>query len=88
MLASFAGFTIPQFGGWLSNSQLNLQICLYLVLSAASTWVIQFAGNPKGDRNGPVDEVAGSANSYLFLAALNAAAALPLAVAPHTVSRH
>lgn len=43
-------------------------------------------GNPKDDRNGPVDEAAGSANSYLFLAALNAAAALPLAVAPHTVS--
>lgn len=33
-----------------------------------------------------MDEAAGSANSYLFLAALNAAAALPLAVAPHTVS--
>lgn len=43
-------------------------------------------GSPKDDRNGPVDEAAGSANSYLFLAALNAAAALPLAVAPHTVS--
>ncbi|KAL3158424.1 Meiotic nuclear division protein 1 [Trebouxia sp. C0009 RCD-2024] len=42
--------------------------------------------NPKGDRNGPIDEAAGSANSYLFLAALNAAAALPLAVAPHTVA--
>lgn len=42
--------------------------------------------NPKDDRNGPVDEAAGSANSYLFLAALNAAAALPLAVAPHTVA--
>ena len=44
------------------------------------------AGNPKRDRNGPVDEAAGSANSYLFLAGLNALAALPLAVAPHTVS--
>ena len=46
---------------------------------------MQNAENPKNDRNGPVDEVAGSANSYLFLAALNAVAALPLAVAPHTV---
>lgn len=46
-----------------------------------------FAENPKDDRNnGPQDDFAGSANSYLFLAALNAAAALPLAVAPHTVS--
>lgn len=44
------------------------------------------AGNPKNDRNGPVDEAAGSANSYLALAALNAAAALPLALAPHTVA--
>lgn len=43
-------------------------------------------GNPKNDHNGPVDEAAGSANSYLFLAGLNALAALPLAVAPHTVS--
>lgn len=42
--------------------------------------------NPKNDRNGPIDEAAGSANSYLALAALNAAAALPLAVAPHTVA--
>ena len=46
---------------------------------------MQNAENPKNDRNGPVDEAAGSANSYLFLAALNAVAALPLAVAPHTV---
>ena len=44
------------------------------------------AENPKNDRNGPIDEAAGSANSYLALAALNAAAALPLAVAPHTVA--
>lgn len=43
---------------------------------------------PVKDRNGPIDEAAGSANSYLFLAALNAAAALPLAVAPHTVSTY
>jgi len=42
--------------------------------------------NPKNDRNGPVDEAAGSANSYLFLAGLNALAALPLAVAPHTAA--
>ena len=50
------------------------------------TQLSEMTGNPKDDRNGPVDDLAGSANSYLFLAALNAAAALPLAVAPHTVS--
>ena len=50
------------------------------------TQLTEITGNPKDDRNGPVDDLAGSANSYLFLAALNAAAALPLAVAPHTVS--
>ncbi len=50
------------------------------------TQIMPFIGNPKGDRNGPIDDAAGSANSYLFLAALNAVAALPLAVAPHSVS--
>lgn len=56
-------------------------------LSLLVMQLTELAGNPKDDRNnGPQDDFAGSANSYLFLAALNAAAALPLAVAPHTVS--
>ena len=39
------------------------------------------------DRSGlPGDEVAGSPNSYVALAALYAILALPAAVAPHTVS--
>ena len=54
--------------------------------SLLSKGLCSSAENPKNDRNGPIDEAAGSANSYLALAALNAAAALPLAVAPHTVA--